>query len=279
MSTLSHPNIVKFIGAKATPPDLFIVLEWMARGSLSSILLDFSQEISWSQRVHWAQDVAKGIEYLHSLRPKIIHRDLRSDNVMVHEDMTAKVTEFGLSRRKRFAMRASPRRSVDEEAKKILAGVHDAGKGKEEKKKEDDKYAFVSEGGPAYTAPELMTGKAYTEKVDAYNFGILLWQIMCRQIPHREKKPLQIAEGVVNDNLRPHVPDYLPKEVSSLMNECWEAEDEKRPTFEAIVAALQKISDSNMEIDLPEDVETSASESSRRDSVSAEGNNASNSNN
>lgn len=55
------------------------------------------------------------------------------------------------------------------------------------------------------------------------------------------------------------------------MRECWEKEDEKRPSFEAIVASIQKIADSNLEPDLPEDVETSASESSRRDSVSAEG--------
>lgn len=117
-------------GAKATPPDLFIITEWMARGSLSSILLDPSQEISWQQRISWAlggsrfvfvlvfrfqlfffplKDIAKGIEYLHALRPKIIHRDLRSDNVMVDANNVAKITEFGLSRRKRFAMRASPR--------------------------------------------------------------------------------------------------------------------------------------------------------------------------
>jgi tRNA A-37 threonylcarbamoyl transferase component Bud32 len=106
LSTLSHPNIVRFIGAKATPPDLFMVLEWMARGSLSSILLDdLSTEISWEQRLKWGLDVARGIEYLHSLKPKIIHRDLRCDNVMVNEQNVAKVSEFGLSRRKRFAMK------------------------------------------------------------------------------------------------------------------------------------------------------------------------------
>jgi hypothetical protein len=106
LSTLSHPNIVRFIGAKATPPDLFMVLEWMARGSLSSVLLhDLSVEISWEQRLKWGLDVARGIEYLHSLKPKIIHRDLRCDNVMINEQNVAKVSEFGLSRRKRFAMK------------------------------------------------------------------------------------------------------------------------------------------------------------------------------
>jgi serine/threonine protein kinase len=114
LSTLSHPNIVRFIGAKATPPDLFMVLEWMARGSLSSLLLnDLSVDILWDQRIKWALDVAHGIEYLHSLKPKIIHRDLRSDNVMVNADNVAKLSEFGLSRRKRFAMKASPRNSIE----------------------------------------------------------------------------------------------------------------------------------------------------------------------
>ena len=63
-----------------------------SQGSLSSILLkDLSVEIAWNQRIKWSHDVAKGIEYLHSLRPKIIHRDLRSDNVMVNAAGDAKV--------------------------------------------------------------------------------------------------------------------------------------------------------------------------------------------
>ncbi len=205
----------------ATPPDLFIITEWMGRGSLSSILLDLSREISWQQRVSWAQglwltgggaracsawatrsrasvftvtysftraftvfvssffffsldliDIARGIDYLHGLRPKIIHRDLRCDNVMVDENNVAKITEFGLSRRKRFAMRASPRGNESHPGTPVSPDAAAASKGKDDdetrlvQRKEDEKYAFVSEGGPAFTAPELIAGRSYTEKVD-----------------------------------------------------------------------------------------------------------------
>lgn len=161
---------------KPTPPDLFMLLEWMSKGSLSTILLgDMSTEIPWSQRIGWAHDVAKGIQYLHHLRPKIIHRDLRSDNVMVNEAGVAKVSEFGLSRRKRFQMKASPKRSHE-----VLDSPD--GKGKEEG---GNAYKYVSEGGPSFTPPELLLSKPYTEKVDSYNFGMLMWQIVTRQVPHR----------------------------------------------------------------------------------------------
>ncbi len=274
LSTLAHPNIVRFVGAKATPPDLFMVLEWMARGSLSSLLLnDLSTEISWTQRLKWSSDVAKGIEYLHSLKPKIIHRDLRCDNVMVNEHNVAKVSEFGLSRRKRFAMKASPRNSVEliegGSPVPVLAlplALDD--KGKDEHGAHHDKYAFVSEGGPAFTAPELLQGKAYSEKVDSFNFGMLLWQIMTRQAPHRGRAPVEVAEAILHANLRPTIPDYVPGEMAALIRSCWAAEEDKRPSSEAIVHQLAELLKAGLEPDLPtEDVETSASEGSHTASL------------
>ena len=283
LSTLSHPNIVRFIGAKATPPDLFMVLEWMARGSLSSIILDLSHEISWEQRIRWARDVARGIEYLHSLKPKIIHRDLRADNVMVNSENVAKVSEFGLSRRKRFALKASPRSSVEVGEVDPLKLSRSSDKGKEENSNSNnnnnsnnssghiEKFAFVSEGGPAFTAPELLVGKEYTEKVDSFNFGVLLWQLVTRQIPHRGRPHLEVAEGVAHAQLRPAIPDYVPDEAKSVIQACWAEEEDKRPGLDAIVPLLDEILTAKLDPDLPtEDVETSASEGSSQ-ATSAEG--------
>ena len=276
LSTLSHANIVTFIGAKATPPDLFMLLEWMAQGSLSSILLnDLSLEISWTRRMKWAQDVARGIEYLHLLRPKIIHRDLRSDNVMVNGEGVAKVSEFGLSRRKRFQMKSSPRSSleVSETHPPIVSSSQEKSHEKSHEKGKEESalsYVFVSEGGPSFTPPELLLSKSYSEKVDSYNFGIMVWQIVARQIPHRGKSSIEIADAVVQHSLRPLIPDYVPDELKSLIQNCWRQEESERLSFEEIVPKLEEISQANFEPDLPtEDIESaSQSESSRHDSLS-----------
>lgn len=173
-----------------------------------------------------------------------IHRDLRCDNVMVDEKNVAKITEFGLSRRKRFAMKASPR--ADDLAKAVIESPPSA-KGKEEA----ERYASISEGGPAFTAPELIIGKTYSEKVDTYNFGICVWQIITRQIPHRGKRNVEIAEEVVQHNLRPSIPEYVPVQVKTLIAECWETSEEKRPSFDVLVLRLNEISGLNLEPQLP----------------------------
>ncbi len=266
LSTLSHANIVRFIGAKATPPDLFMLLEWMERGPLSGLLLnDLSSEISWQQRVSWAVDVAKGIDYLHSLKPKIIHRDLRCENVLVNSDNVAKLSEFGLSRRKRFAMKASPRNSHEEGAavSAVAAAAHSSDKGKEDHSPHHDKYAFVSEGGPAFTAPELLKGSAYSEKVDMYNFGVLSWQLMTRQLPHHGVNSIELADAIVTKSLRPKIPDFVPEDMRSLICDSWHQDETARPSSDQIVARLQVIAAAKLEPELPtEDVDSVTSEGS-----------------
>uniref|UniRef100_A0ACD5XCG9 Uncharacterized protein n=1 Tax=Avena sativa TaxID=4498 RepID=A0ACD5XCG9_AVESA len=94
MSRLRHPNIVLFLGYVAQPPNLSIVTEYVPRGSLYRLLHTTHCLLDEAHRLKMAFDVAKGMNYLHSSYPTIVHRDLKSSNVLVDKNWTVKVTLF-----------------------------------------------------------------------------------------------------------------------------------------------------------------------------------------
>ena len=100
MKRLRHPNILLFMGAVTSPERLCIVTEFLPRGSLFRLLQRNSSKLEWRRRVHMALDIARGVNYLHHLNPPIVHRDLKSSNLLVDKNWTVKVGDFGLSRLK-----------------------------------------------------------------------------------------------------------------------------------------------------------------------------------
>lgn len=97
LSTLRHPNVVLYIGACTAPPNVCILTEWCARGSLHDVLHDYSVHLPSKLCVDLAQGIAQGMNYLHSLSPQLIHRDLKSHNILVGKAFQVKVADFGLS--------------------------------------------------------------------------------------------------------------------------------------------------------------------------------------
>ncbi|XP_011625984.1 serine/threonine-protein kinase CTR1 isoform X2 [Amborella trichopoda] len=102
MKRLRHPNIVLFMGAVTRPPNLSIVTEYLSRGSLYRLLRKPAARelLDDRRRLRMALDVAKGMNYLHRHNPPIVHRDLKSPNLLVDKTWTVKVCDFGLSRLK-----------------------------------------------------------------------------------------------------------------------------------------------------------------------------------
>lgn len=100
MKRVRHPNVVLFMGAVTKRPHLSIVTEYLPRGSLFRLIhKPASGEIlDPRRRLRMTLDVAKGINYLHCLKPPIVHWDLKSPNLLVDKNWTVKVCDFGLSR-------------------------------------------------------------------------------------------------------------------------------------------------------------------------------------
>ncbi len=201
MIQLQHPNVLAFQGVVTDASSLCIVTEFCPRGSLGDLLLDARQRMDARLRLSVLLQLAQGVAYLHRLN--ILHRDLKSDNVLLMADWTAKVADFGLTR---FV-----------NAKKM-----------------------TQVGTPMWMAPEIIQGTLYTDKADVYAFGIIVWEVMTREEPYINKEPLQILVEVVNQNLRPTIAArYEGHPLVPVMQDCWQRDAAKRPTFSQLIPRLQ----------------------------------------
>mgnify|MGYP002387471256 CR=1 FL=1 len=97
MASLRHPNVVLFMGACYEKQHLAIVTEFMPNGTLHSVLHDADVDLDWSLRMRMLRDICCGMAFLHSNRPPILHRDLKSPNILVDADFRLKVSDFGLT--------------------------------------------------------------------------------------------------------------------------------------------------------------------------------------
>ena len=95
MEALRHPNVVLFLGACTKPPNLCIVLEYCSRGSLWSTIQNIDISLSWEDRRRFALDTASGVNYLHTCNPPIIHRALKSLNLLLDDCYRVKLADFG----------------------------------------------------------------------------------------------------------------------------------------------------------------------------------------
>ncbi|KAM3345579.1 hypothetical protein ACQJBY_020211 [Aegilops geniculata] len=200
---LRHHNILSFVAACKKPPVFCIITEYMAGGSLRKYL--HQQEphsVPIELVLKLALDIARGMSYLHS--QGILHRDLKSENVLLGEDMSVKVADFGIS---------------------CLESQCGSGKG------------FT--GTYRWMAPEMIKEKTHTRKVDVYSFGIVLWEILTALVPFSEMTPEQAAIAVALKNARPPLPASCPVAMSHLISQCWATNPERRPQFDDIVTVLE----------------------------------------
>lgn len=199
MAQLRHPNIVHFYGYCSIPKCL--VMEYMPKGSLFNVLQDKKQILDWNVRIGIAVDMVSGLAFLHS--KNILHRDIKSLNVLLDEQAKARLTDFGLSK-------------VKNETKSLTKNA--------QKNKE-----LV--GTLPWIAPELFDGEKYTYKSDIYSLGITFWELATRQIPYAEHTSEAIPV-FVSRGKREIIPQDCPPKLAYLIQECWAGNPDARPTAE-----------------------------------------------
>lgn len=209
MSALRHPNVLQFLGTASSPPELVIVMEFMSRGSLYRIIHDKAIDLPWLRLKQMSLDIARGMNYLHCSDPIIIHRDLKSHNLLVDEHFKVKVCDFGLS--------TMVKRHLDKFT------------------------AMTPVGTPCWTAPEVLRNEPYTERADVYSFGVVMWELVTREDPYHGMPTFQIVIAVGQHNMRPIIPPSVSPALTTLITQCWSEDPSQRPPFTEIVQRFEKM--------------------------------------
>ncbi|KAL4635835.1 mitogen-activated protein kinase kinase kinase MLT isoform X1 [Arapaima gigas] len=208
LSVLSHRNIIQFYGAILEAPNYGIVTEYASGGSLYDYLSsDESEEMDMGQIMTWAMDIAKGMHYLHAEAPvKVVHRDLKSRNVPVICLLSlSQICDFGASRFHSHTTHMS------------LVGTF------------------------PWMAPEVIQSLPVSETCDTYSYGVVLWEMLTREVPFKGLEGLQVAWLVVEKNERLTVPSSCPASFASLMRKCWFTDPKERPMFKQILTTLESM--------------------------------------
>lgn len=168
LRSLSHKNVLRFIGVLYKEKKLHLITEYIAGGSLKELIHDSGLPLTWQDRISFARDISSGMSYLHS--KNIIHRDLNSLNCLVREDRSVVVADFGLARI------VNPDSGHGMNSQRWLQD----GKETVQRKDRQRRKRYTVVGTPWYMAPEMMKGNKYDEKVDVFSFGIIVCEIIGR---------------------------------------------------------------------------------------------------
>ena len=236
LMAIRHPSLLVFYGAGITVESKpFMVTEFMARGSLKTVLADRRQELTWPVRRRIALQIAKAVEYLHVAG--IVHRDLKSDNCLVNNSLDVKVCDFGTSKlltAGRSRLQATAFDRSDGPASEALTATMTKGV-----------------GTILWMAPELFIGGTkYGPEVDVYSFGMILWELATRQIPwdHITEPEFIRFYGMLSAALKSEQRPTIPADLAesqpgfvALMQRCWTTAPRSRPVFADVVLALVEV--------------------------------------
>jgi len=155
-------------------------------------------------RLRMAIDIARGMNYLHCMRPVVVHRDLKSPNLLVDSKFNVKICDFGLARLMERAFLTS-RTQV---------------------------------GTPEWMAPEILRNESADEKCDVYSFGVVLYELFTLLEPWAGVAPMAVIGKVGFQNERLQVPETVDPRIAALMQRCWADTSAMRPSFSVILDEL-----------------------------------------
>ncbi|XP_042468008.1 probable serine/threonine-protein kinase SIS8 [Zingiber officinale] len=207
MKRLRHPNVVLFMGAITRVPNLSIVTEFLHRGSLFRLIHRPNNQLDERRRLRMALDIARGMNYLHNCTPVIVHRDLKSPNLLVDKNWVVKVCDFGLSRIKHNTFLSS----------RSTAGTAE------------------------WMAPEVLRNEPSDEKCDVFSFGVILWELCTLQQPWEGLNPMQVVGAVGFQDRCLDIPDDIDPIIAGIIKKCWQINPKMRPSFSEIMAALRPL--------------------------------------
>jgi len=216
--SLRHKRLVRFIGACLEMPHLCLVTEYMPGGSLHHLLHVRKQTLPLLHATNMCLQIADGVMYLHSQNPIIVHRDLKSLNVVLDLSLNCKICDFGLTEpmeRTHFTKRSNG-------------------------------------GSPRYMAPELFDSKTkITEKIDLWAMACVFIEIYGGSVPYKSISTLaDLTREMLVHRRKPSIPRTIPEEVRQIMASCLHFDYRMRPkckhVFEQLKAAKKQLREAGM---------------------------------
>jgi serine/threonine protein kinase len=287
LKNICHPSIVRFLGAGGSfagaddraelEDDLFLVQEYCAGGSLKDIVArqmmnPFKKIYSDAEALCWCIQIAAALTYMHSAKPKVIHRDLKLDNCLlttlnVHE-AECKLTDFGLAKlihqngpaiagSSCLELSWGPGTGVDDSA--WFGRIYRRKKLEEVLKKKNSipvnlislqaSDCTIQTGSYAYMSPECLTSTKYDEKTDVFSFAMVAYNLTQRTIPSLQYMANGNPEDVehfareVAAGFRPPFAEgnSLPESLKEVIQMCWAANPDDRPTMREVLGKLKTI--------------------------------------
>lgn len=212
LASLHHPNIIEFIGvASSTANRLWLVTEYMKNGDLHRYLVTRGDQLTWRrEKLRIAVGIVQALCYLHhDLDPPVLHRDLKSKNVLLSGSLEAKLSDFGSSR------------LIESQREDLTEGV----------------------GTPYWTAPEVLQSREYGAKADIYSLGVVLTELDTNALPYADTKLTlaQILQGVMSGELQPTLSPDCPPEIAALARSCLQRDPRARPTAQEVLERLHVV--------------------------------------
>ncbi|XP_028967601.1 serine/threonine-protein kinase MARK2 [Galendromus occidentalis] len=196
MKMLSHPNIVKLYQVIETEKTLYLVMEYAAGGEVFDYLVAHGRMKEKEARAKFRQ-IVSAVQYCH--QKKIIHRDLKAENLLLDAEMNIKIADFG------FSNEFVPGQKLD---------------------------TFC--GSPPYAAPELFQGKKYDgPEVDVWSLGVILYTLVSGSLPFDGANLKELRERVLRGKYR--IPFYMSTDCESLLKKFLVLNPQKRATLETIM--------------------------------------------
>ncbi|KAH0653826.1 hypothetical protein KY289_031504 [Solanum tuberosum] len=218
---IHHINLVKLIGYCAEKSHRLLIYEYMVNGSLDRWITQ-ENGLTWHKRQMVISDIAKGLAYLHEdCSHKIIHLDIKPQNILLDQNFNAKISDFGLSK------------LIEKDTSKVVTRMR---------------------GTPGYIAPEWLSS-VITEKVDVYAFGIVLLEILCGRknldwsqtdeedvhllTVFTRKAEQELLTDMVDRNEDMQLHREVVTEMMSIAAWCLQGDFSKRPSMSLVVKALE----------------------------------------
>jgi hypothetical protein len=223
LHSLHHPSLIEMYGAsevsegKAVP---FIAMEFLPKSLFDTLYVEQgpSPIDDYATKIRLAKEIASGLEYLHGARPRVVHHDMKPENIMLSENMHAKIIDFGLA-------------STTTTIRTTMAG---------------SAQSLEVKGTPGYMGPEKLIGdaKGATSHLgDVFAYGVVLWQLMTRREPYEGMEKRSIGEGI-KAGKRPPFPTeidfFAPGSALALLTAaCWAGPYAERSEMGTVVACLR----------------------------------------